>query len=128
MKRHLELDEDDDEFSEPTQRSVVRPKTRPDLDLHRFRQDLAKLGYESESFMPARTGDLVLVQQAAQQEADLRIQRERIEDLESQRRWLWGGLGASAAVLLILAFRKRRTPGAPNLYAPGQLPGKRTAA
>lgn len=118
MKRYP-VDDGDDDFEEQTQRSVVRPRTAPSMHNLARELELARPGFSS--------GDLVLVQQAAEQEADLRMQRERIEDLESQRRWLWGGLGASAAVLLLLAFRKRRPPATSNPY-PGQLAGKRTAA
>lgn len=124
MKRYP-VDEEDDEFEEQTQRSVVRPRSlSPTEAARQVQAELARHGYGGHM---VGSGDLVLVQQTAQQEVDLRVQRERIEDLETQRRWLWGGLGASAAVLLLLAFRKRR-PLATSTPYPGQLAGKRTAA
>jgi hypothetical protein len=55
-------------------------------------------------------GDLVLVQHTAQQEAELHLARERVEALESQRRWLAGGVGVSIVVLLYLAMRKPKAP------------------
>lgn len=116
MKRYPVTDED---FDEPTQHSVVRARAPSSVTAaQQVQAQLGALGYSS---------DLFLVQQTAQQEAELRAQADRIEELESQRRWLWGGLGASAAVLLLLAFRKRRPPVTSPPY-PGQLSGKRTAA
>lgn len=124
MKRYP-VDEEDDELEEQTQRSVVRPRSLSPADAARQLQaELTRYGHGSHL---VGSSDLVLVQQTAQQEVDLRVQRERIEDLETQRRWLWGGLGASAAVLLLLAFRKRRPPATSTPY-PGQLAGKRPAA
>jgi hypothetical protein len=76
------------------------------------------------SFMQGRAGDLTLVQKTAEQQAQLAVAAERIDGLEAQRRWLWGGLGVSAAVFAILLLRRRR-PETPKPR--GQLPERQAA-
>ena len=57
-----------------------------------------------------RGSELALVQRTAEQQAQITAASERIESLESQRRWLWGGIGVSALVLAILVMRRRPAP------------------
>lgn len=73
----------------------------------------------------ARGSDLALVQKTAEQQAQLAAMSERVDELQAQRRWLWGGLGVSAAVFAILLLRRRR-PETPKPR--GQLSSERQAA
>ena len=102
---------DDDELGEDepkTQKSAVR------------QADLLKL----VSGLSGGTSEVLLVQQSASLQAQLQAMQERVQSLETQRMWLWGGLGVSAVVLLLVGTRRRRPPTSP----PQQLAGARAPA
>jgi len=102
---------DDDELGEDepkTQKSAVR------------QADLLKL----VSGLSGGTSEVLLVQQSASLQAQLQATQERVQSLETQRMWLWGGLGVSAVVLLLVGTRRRRPPTSP----PQQLAGARAPA
>jgi hypothetical protein len=66
--------------------------------------------------------DLSLLAKAAQQDMQITNFQEQIESLESQRRWLLGGLGVSVAAFLILVI-KRRPRTSTGLAPARQQPG-----
>jgi uncharacterized protein involved in exopolysaccharide biosynthesis len=70
--------------------------------------EAALLGYQ-------RPVDLVLVQRAADQQAQLQHLVDKVEALKSQRRWLWGGIAATGGLALILLFRRKPKPPAQPL-------------
>lgn len=101
----------DDEFGDD------EPKTQPS---HVRQADLLKL----VQGLGGGTSEVLLVQQSASLQAQLQSAQERLESLERQRMWLWGGLGVSAVVLLLIGTRRRRPPTSP----PQQLAGARAPA
>ncbi len=58
------------------------------------------IGYQSAP-------DMALLARAAQQDMQITHCQEQIESLESQRRWLLGGLGVSVAAFLLLVIKRR---------------------
>lgn len=112
MKRsaceRLDDDELGDDLEPKTQKSAVR------------QADLLKLVHG----LSGGTSEVLLVQQTASLQAQLQSAQERLESLERQRMWLWGGLGVSAVVLLLVGTRRRRPPTSP----PQQLAGARAPA
>jgi hypothetical protein len=80
--------------------------------------DPALLAYRSSP-------DMGLLARTAQQDVQLSNYAEQIESLESQRRWLLGGLGVSVAAFLLLVIKRR--PRTTQGLAPArqQQPGMR---
>lgn len=93
----MRRDFDDDNDDAPCGR---RPMHDPSSD-RMLRQLSAQLG-------GGQGAELALVSRTAEQQAQLVAASERIDALESQRRWLWAGVGVSALVLGIVLFRRQR--------------------
>lgn len=88
---------------------------------HRFsKRELAELDreLEDEPRPPAQPDpatllayrsapDMGLLARTAQQDVQISNYQEQIESLESQRRWLLGGLGVSVAAFLLLVIKRR---------------------
>jgi hypothetical protein len=92
MRRDLDFDDDGD--------GMPCGGRRMDRSAERMLRELQLGGGQG--------AELALVSRTAEQQAQLVAASERIDALESQRRWLWAGVGVSALVFGIMLFRSQR--------------------